>query len=169
MNSRENDDTCWYSVDCIFWLKGASTSKVIGARNEMRMDDYDGQMIVGDLVGLKLPDIRLTGEGKPRKKLTQETCPDRGSNPWPLRDRRACYHLFHSGELAGTESYHSSWQCKESHRCCQGPLAPLAMGNSGTSTVFRYESCGYDLFAKVKKETRCEGLRTTQEMNLSVL
>ena len=50
---------------CIFGFKGASTSKVIGARNEM-MDDYDGQMIFGDLVGLKLPDIRLTGEEKPR-------------------------------------------------------------------------------------------------------
>ena len=59
-------------------FKGASTSKVIGAHNEMMMDDYYGQMIFGDLVGLKLPDIRLTGEEKPRKKLTQETCPDRG-------------------------------------------------------------------------------------------
>ena len=57
------------------------------------MDDYDGQMIFGDLVGLKLPDIRLTGE----ENLTQETCPDRGSNPGPLRDKRACYHLLHSG------------------------------------------------------------------------
>ena len=82
---------------CIFVFKGASTPKVIGARNEMMMDDYDGQMIFGDLVGLKLPDIRLTGEEKPRKNLTQETCPDRGSNPGPLRDKRACYHLFHSG------------------------------------------------------------------------
>ena len=63
------------------------------------MDDYDGQLIFGDLVGLKLPDIRLTGEEKPRKNLTQETCPDRGSNPGPLRDKRACYHLFHSGGL----------------------------------------------------------------------
>ena len=42
-------------------------------------NDYDGQMIFGDLVGLKLPDIRLTGEEKPLKNLTQETCPDRGS------------------------------------------------------------------------------------------
>ena len=61
------------------------------------MDDYDGQMIFGDLVGLKLPDIRLTGEEKPRKNLTQETCPDRELNPGPLRDKRACNHLFHSG------------------------------------------------------------------------
>ena len=45
----------------------------------MMMDDYDGQMIFGDLVGIKIPDIRLTGEEKPRKNLTQETCPDRGS------------------------------------------------------------------------------------------
>ena len=49
-------------------FKGTSTSKLIGTRNEMMMDDYDGQMIFGDLVGLKLPDIRLTGEEKPRKK-----------------------------------------------------------------------------------------------------
>ena len=60
-------------------------------------DDYWGQMIFGDLVGLKFPDIRLTGDEKPRKYLTQETCPDRGSNPSPLRDRRACYRLFRSG------------------------------------------------------------------------
>ena len=34
----------------------------------MMMDDYDGQMIFGDLVGLKLPDIHLTDEEKPPKK-----------------------------------------------------------------------------------------------------
>ena len=60
-------------------------------------DDYGGKMIFGDLVGLKFPDICLTGEEKPRKNITQETCPDRGSNPGPLRDRRACYRLAHSG------------------------------------------------------------------------
>ena len=58
------------------------------------MSDNDGQMIFGDL---KLPDICLTGEENPEKYLTQETCSDRGSNPGPLRDRRACYHLSHSG------------------------------------------------------------------------
>ena len=63
----------------------------------MSMDDNDGQMVFGDLGGLKLPDICLTGEEKPRKNFTQETCPDRGSNPGPLRDKRACYHLLHSG------------------------------------------------------------------------
>ena len=60
-------------------------------------DDDDGQMIFGDLGGLKFPDICLTGEEKPRKNLTQEFCPHRGSNPGPLRDKRACYHLLHSG------------------------------------------------------------------------
>ena len=62
-------------------------------------DDYGGQMIFGDLVGLKFPDVCLTGEEKPRKNLTQETCPDRGLNPGPLRDKCACYHLLHSGGL----------------------------------------------------------------------
>ena len=65
----------------------------------MIMDDNDGHMIFGDLEGLKLSDIYLTGEVKARKNLTQETCPDWGSNPGPLRDRRACYHLLHSGGL----------------------------------------------------------------------
>ena len=60
-------------------------------------DDNGVQMIFGDLVGLKFPDICLAGEEKPRKNLTQETCPDRGSNPGLLRDRRACYCLSHSG------------------------------------------------------------------------
>ena len=65
----------------------------------MSMDDNDGQMIFGDLGGLKLPDICLTGEEKPRKNLTQETCPNRGSNLGPLRNKHACYHLLHSGGL----------------------------------------------------------------------
>ena len=63
----------------------------------MSDDDYGGQMIFGDLGDLKLPDICLKGEEKSRKNLTQETCPDQGSNPGPLRDRRACCHLAHSG------------------------------------------------------------------------
>ena len=36
----------------------------------MSIDHYDGQMIFGDLAGLKLPDICLTGEEKPRKKTS---------------------------------------------------------------------------------------------------
>ena len=65
----------------------------------MSGDDNYGQMIFRDLGGLKLLDICLTGEEKLRKNLTQETCPDLGSNPGPLRDRRACYCLSHSGGL----------------------------------------------------------------------
>ena len=60
-------------------------------------------MIFGDLVGLKLPDIRLTDEDKPPKKITQEICPERESNPGPLRGKRACYRLPHSGGLSDTK------------------------------------------------------------------
>ncbi|PSN40716.1 hypothetical protein C0J52_21663 [Blattella germanica] len=42
------------------------------------INDYDGQMMSGD------------------QNLTQETCPDRESNPGPLRERRICYPLLHS-------------------------------------------------------------------------
>ena len=55
------------------------------------------KIIFGDLGDRKFPDIYLTGEEKPRKNLTQETCPNRGSNPGPLHDKHACYHLLHSG------------------------------------------------------------------------
>ena len=41
----------------------------------MMSDDNDGQMIFGDLGGLKLPDICLTGEENPRKNLTRKTVP----------------------------------------------------------------------------------------------
>ena len=51
----------------------------------------------GTLGAQKFPDICLTDEEKPRKNLTQEICPDRGSKPGPLHDKRACYHLLHSG------------------------------------------------------------------------
>ena len=39
--------------------------------------DYDGQMIFGDLVGLKLPDICLTYEEKPRKTSPRKLVPTR--------------------------------------------------------------------------------------------
>ena len=42
----------------------------------MIMDDNGGQMIFGDLEGLKFPDICLKGEEKPRKNNTHQTCPD---------------------------------------------------------------------------------------------
>ena len=75
-----------------------STHSVIPTRRIWN-DDDDGQMIFGDLGSLKFPDICLTDEEKPRKNLTHETCPDSGLNPGPLYDKRACYHLLHSGGL----------------------------------------------------------------------
>ena len=41
----------------------------------MRKDDYDGQMIFGDLVGLKLPDICLTSEENPKKISPRKLVP----------------------------------------------------------------------------------------------
>ena len=78
------------------YISGIRARQHLRSLAPVMVDDNDGQMIFGDLGGLKLPDICLTGEEKPRKNLTQETCPDRGSNPGPLRDKRACYHLLHS-------------------------------------------------------------------------
>ena len=40
--------------------------------------------------------------------------------------------------IGSTELHHSSWQCKESHCCCHGPLVPLVMGDSGTSTLLTW-------------------------------
>ena len=75
------------------------THSFIPTRRIWWNDYYGSQMIFGDRVGLKFPDICLIGEQKKktRKNLTQETCLDQGSNPGPLRDRRACYRLFHNG------------------------------------------------------------------------
>ena len=78
---------------CIFGFKGASTSKTIGARNEMMMDDYDGQMIFGDLVGLKVSDIRLTGEEK--GKTSKKTSP-RKLVPTGDRTRARCVTSAHA-------------------------------------------------------------------------
>ena len=50
----------------------------------MSGDDNDDKMIFGDLGGLKLPDICVTGEEKQRKNLTQETCPNRGIGLGPV-------------------------------------------------------------------------------------
>ena len=53
----------------------------------MMIDYDDGQMTFGDIGGLKLPDICHTDEEKPRKNLTQESCPDQGLNPGPLHNQ----------------------------------------------------------------------------------
>ena len=65
--------------------------------NKIWKDDYDGQMIFGTLWALTFLTIALQVRKNPGKNLTQETCPDRGSNPGPLQDKCACYHSLHSG------------------------------------------------------------------------
>ena len=71
--------------------------------------------------------------------------------------------------LGGTEPHHSSWQCKESHRCCcHRPLASLEMGDSGTSTVLtRYVI--RPTISSPNWKNHCEGPDTAQEMNLFML
>ena len=46
-------------------------------------DDYDGQMMPGDHLGLKSPDICLTGEEKPRKKPHPGNLSRPGIEPGP--------------------------------------------------------------------------------------
>ena len=72
-------------------------------------DDDDGQMIFGEPWGPKASRHLTYRWGKPQKNLSQENRPDRGSNPGPLRDRRACYLLAHSGGLflKFTVDYHN--------------------------------------------------------------
>ena len=44
--------------------------------------------------------------------------------------------MKHVVAVGGIEPHHSSWQCKKSYRYwCHGPLAPLQMGDSVTSTL----------------------------------
>ena len=49
----------------------------------MSHDDNDGQIIFGELGGPKLPDIRLTGEEKPRKKPHPGNLSRPGIEPGP--------------------------------------------------------------------------------------
>ena len=46
-------------------------------------DDNDGQMIFGDLWGIKLPDICLTGEEKPQEKPHPGNLSRPGIEPGP--------------------------------------------------------------------------------------
>ena len=93
-----------WSAQCRGHLQTAQTWKTIHTKhtlshpNKANMEWWLRRPndIRGPWGGLKFPDICLTGEEKPRKNRTQEICPDRGSNPGPLRDKRACYHLLHS-------------------------------------------------------------------------
>ena len=56
----------------------------------------------------------------------------------------------------------SSWQCKGSHRCCHGPLVPLAMGDSGTSTIFTWYESMVIMISLPKWKNHCEEPSITQ-------
>ena len=74
----------WPSVYVYLRFWGASTSQVIGARNEwwVRMIMM-AKWYSGTLGGLKLPDICLTGEEKPRKKPHPGNLSRPGIEPGP--------------------------------------------------------------------------------------
>ena len=67
-------------------------------------DDYGGQMIFGDLVGLKFSDICLTGEEKPRKNLTRKPVPTGD------RTRARCVASVHATTCSTAVDIHNS-QC----------------------------------------------------------
>ena len=62
-------------------------------------DDYGGQMIFGNLRGPKISWHLSYRWGKTPKKPHPGNLSRPGIEPGPLRDRRACYILFHSGGL----------------------------------------------------------------------
>ena len=70
----------------------------------MSDDDNEGQIIFGDLGAESFLTFVLPVRKNHEKYLTQETCPDRGSNLGPLRDRRAWYRQFHRGGRWGSSS-----------------------------------------------------------------
>ena len=64
------------------------------------MSDDDGQMIFGDLGGLKLSDICLTGEEKPRKNLPRKLV------PIGVRTRARCVTGAHATIWATAVDHH---------------------------------------------------------------
>ena len=71
--------------------KTSSTHSVIPTRRIWN-DDYDGQMIFGDLGGLKFPGICLIGEEKPKKKKNSTRKPV----PTGDRTRARCVTSAHA-------------------------------------------------------------------------
>ena len=86
-NSESVIDFCYYDAYCMYVYLGLRARQHLRSlapvMKIMMMDDYGGQMIFGDLVGLKLPDIRLTGEEKPRKKSHPGNLSRQGIEPGP--------------------------------------------------------------------------------------
>ena len=79
-----------------------STHSIIPIRRIWN-DDNDGQMIFGDLVGLKFPDICLTGEEKPRKTSPRKPVPTGD------RTRARCVISAHATTCSTAVDL---WKCK---------------------------------------------------------
>ena len=92
LNARATSETTrtWNAIHTIY-------SHIYCSKADMRRMIMMAKWYSVNHVGLNLPYICRTGEEKFRKNLIKETCPNRRSNPGPLRDWRACYNLLHSG------------------------------------------------------------------------
>ena len=95
-----------WSAQCRGHLRDSTNMKdnTHQAHTQSSQQGEDGMMITttakwysGTLGAWNFLTFVLQVRKNPKKNLTQETCHDRGSNPGPLRDKRACYHLLHSG------------------------------------------------------------------------
>ena len=91
------------------------THSVIPTR-QIWNDDYDGQMIFGDIGEPKVSWNLSYRWGKTPKNLTQETCPDRGSNhgpaAWqacmlPLAPQR--WTIIHLGKFYSLACFPRNW------------------------------------------------------------
>ena len=71
--------------------------------------------------------------------------------------------------LGATEHHQYFTQSKESHSCCcHGPLAPVVMGDSGTSTLLtRHESMRLRSLTKVREPLRGTRYDTRDELILA--
>ena len=99
-------------------------------------DDYEDEMIFGNLVGLKFPDTCLIGEEKPHPGNLSRP----GIEPEPLRDRPACYRLLHSDRQVSISSECSAqgqvFYCKRRNKgwsCIQRQVFYFKLKNQGCS------------------------------------
>ena len=85
---RATSKTTWTLKTIHFIHSHIHSNKVDMRRMIMMAKWYPGTWLAKSFL------MFFTGEQKSWINLTQETCPDRRSNPGPLRDRRACYRLL---------------------------------------------------------------------------
>ena len=79
----------------------------------------------------------------PEKNLTQEICPDQGSNLRPLRDRRVCHRLFLSDGLSRFPLPHSFYHFStlisfiQFHFTSSAPVMVRQVSSVGNLSIFK--------------------------------